>query len=98
MDKNTLLQGIEDYQGFNDYWIFALAKTHPARQSWGFQKEQGCPSLWGGGRHKIVTAATATTPEAWLLRMGPVLGVWKDRQASTAAAKHLVNHDGCFNL
>ena len=49
MNKNTLLQGIEDYQGFNDYWIFALAKTHPARQSWSFQKEQGCPSPRGWG-------------------------------------------------
>lgn len=26
MNKNILLQGIKDYQGFNDYWILHLPK------------------------------------------------------------------------
>lgn len=92
MNKNTLLQGTEDYQGFNDYWILHLPK-HILQGRVG-----ACPSPRGGGGHKTVTASSATTPEAWLLGTGPVLGVWKDRQASTAVAKHLVNHNSCFNL
>jgi hypothetical protein len=38
--KNTLLQGIEDYQGFNDYWILHLPKyiLQVGAEAWGNKK------------------------------------------------------------
>lgn len=33
MNKNILLQGIKDYQGFNDYWILYLPKHIPKHRA-----------------------------------------------------------------
>ena len=55
MNKNILLQGIKDYQRFNDYWILHLAK-HPETQSCSFRRQEHSnppttkPSIWWGGR------------------------------------------------
>lgn len=78
MNKNTLLQGTEDYQGFNDYWILHLPKHILQLRAEAFGNNKDVHLHEGT---QPVTAASATTPETLLLRMGPALGVWKERQA-----------------
>lgn len=97
MNKNTLLQGIEDYQGFDDYWILHLPK-HILQGRVGAFRNNKDAHLHGGGGGTKLFLQHLPPPQTWILRMGPVLEVWKDRQASTAVAKYLVNRDGCFNL